>query len=207
MFSTVVRALLAGDVICAVSSPDLFAYLSDAAKAEDVGAYLQRIDLKLAQSQRGSAYYAACLAESTETRKVAKENFKEVKQVDRPLVFFMDLLMRAMHNDDYLMPGSVIEASKLMASIDANPSFRSELQTLAILVSPTNDGTDRARLAKVLKYFVGRGYLYLSNPERELYQVTGKIELFREVVDFLLEHDSIAQVLDDGVPANEQPLI
>ncbi len=206
MFSTVVRALMTGDVICAISNPDGFAYLSDAGNAEDVGAYLQRIDLKLAKSQRGSAYYAACLAESTETRKVAKENFKDVKQVDRPLVFFMDMLMRAMRNDAYLLPGTVIEASKLMAAIDASPSFRNELQTLAILVSPSNDGTDRARLTKVFKYFVTRGYLYLSNPERELYQVTGKIELFRETVDFLMEHDSVAAI-EDGAPAGEQSLL
>jgi len=206
MFSEVVRGLLAGEVICAISKPEGYAFLSDPANAQDVSAHLQRIELKLAQTQRRSAFYVACLADSTETRKVAKEVFKEIKQVDRPLVYFMDLLMRAMRNDDYLMPGSVIEASKLMAAIDASPSFRNELQSLATMLSPSNDGTDRARLTKILKYFVSHGYLYLTNPERELYQVTGKIELFRETIDFLMEHDSVAAI-DDGVPVSEPSLL
>ena len=33
--------------------------------------------------------------------------------------------------------------------------------------------------------------MLLSNPEREIYQVTGKIEFIQEAIEFLMEHDAI----------------
>ena len=78
-----------------------------------------------------------------------------------------------------------------MAAIDANPSFRNDLQTLAGQLKVQADGTDRTRLDKVLRSFHEKGYLLLSNPEREIYQVTGKIEFIQEAIEFLMEHDTI----------------
>lgn len=68
-----------------------------------------------------------------------------------------------------------------MSVIDANPSFRNELQSLLNQIKgKSSDGTDHQRLNKVLSYFKDHGYLTLANAEREIYRMqTFDSHLFR----------------------------
>jgi len=116
------------------------------------------------------------------------------------------MVMRVMQNDNLLVVGTPIEVNKLMGAIDANPSFRNDLQTLASQLKIQADGTDRNRLEKVLRSFRDKGYLLLSNPEREIYQITGKIEFIQEVIEFLMEHDAIGDK-EDETPSTQGALV
>ena len=191
MFEQVMRSLLSGQFVCPVSDHEGFAFLSEPSSHQAVNAYLGKISLHLTATRHGGAFFAAHNAIGGPERKAAREVFTDIKQTLRPLVSFLDLVMRAMQSDDLLAVGTPIEVNKLMAAIDANPSFRNDLQTLAGQLKVQADGTDRTRLDKVLKSFHEKGYLLLSNPEREIYQVTGKIEFIQEAIEFLLEHDAI----------------
>ena len=189
MFEMVVQSLLAGDFICSVSNRDGFAFLSDQDNQSAVNDYIGKIGLYLATTRSGGAYFSAHNAgggpdDERSARKAAKEVFTEIKQTLRPLVSFLEMVMRAMQSDDLLVVGTSIEVNKLMGAIDANPSFRSDLQTLASQLKLQADGTDRTRLDKVLKSFRDKGYLLLSNQEREIYQITGKIEFIQEVIEY-----------------------
>jgi len=113
--------------------------------------------------------------------------------------------MQALRKDQFLAPGSIIEANRLMAAIDQNPNLRSELQALAGLgKGPTGDGTLRGTLERLLKKLRDEGYLVLANPEREIYEVTGKIEYLQEVVDFLMAHQSIPDELEEDTEGDTQ---
>ena len=191
MFDRVVQLLLSGHFVCPVSDHEGFSFLSEPSSHQAVNAYLGKIGLHLAGTRYGGAYFAAHNVIGGAERKAAREVFTDIKQTLRPLVSFLDLVMRAMQSDDLLTVGTPIEVNKLMAAIDVNPSFRSDLQTLAGQLKVQADGTDRTRLDKVLKSFHEKGYLLLSNPEREIYQVTGKIEFIQEAIEFLMEHDAI----------------
>ena len=106
--------------------------------------------------------------------------------------------MQAQRQDQFLAPGSVIEANRLMAAIDENPNLRVELQAIAALGKGAGgDGTLRGTLERLLKRLRDDGYLVLANPEREIYEVTGKIEYLQEVVDFLMAHESVKEELDE----------
>ena len=198
MFERVVQSLLSGQFVCPVSDHEGFAFLSESSSHQAVNAYLGKIGLHLAATRHGGAYFSAHNAIGGPERKAAREVFTDIKQTLRPLVSFLDLVMRAMQSDDLLAVGTPIEVNKLMAAIDANPSFRNDLQTLAGQLKVQADGTDRTRLDKVLKSFHEKGYLLLSNPEREIYQVTGKIEFIQEAIEFLMEHDAIRDDSDDS---------
>ena len=191
MFERVVQSLLSGQFVCPVSDYEGFSFLSEVGSHQAVNAYLGKIGLHMAATRHGGAFFAAHNAIGGPERKAAREVFTDIKQTLRPLVSFLDLVMRAMQSDDLLAVGTPIEVNKLMAAIDANPSFRNDLQTLAGQLKVQADGTDRTRLDKVLKSFHEKGYLLLSNPEREIYQVTGKIEFIQEAIEFLMEHDAI----------------
>jgi len=196
MFERAVHDLLAGTFVCMVSSPEGFAFLDDESNAHGVNDYLGKIGLRLAKTRHGGAYFAANKGVGQE-RKAAKGVFTEIKQTLRPVVSFLDMVMRAMQSELLLSVGTTIETNKLMAVIDANPSFRNDLQAIAIQLKIQADGTDRTRLEKVLKSVQDKGYLLLSNSGREIYQITGKIEFIQEVIEFLMEHDCICDVEND----------
>ncbi len=206
MFEQVVQALLTGEFICPVSNHEGFSFLNVQDNQHAVNDYLGKIGLHLAETRHAGAYFAAHNVTGGHERKTAKEVFTDNKQTLRPVVSFLDMVMRAMQSDDFLAVGTPIEVNKLMAAIDANPSFRNDLQTLATQLKIQADGTDRTRLEKVLKNFRDKGYLLLSNPEREIYQITGKIEFIQEVIEFLMEHDAIPDE-EDETPAKQGVLV
>jgi hypothetical protein len=134
-----------------------------------------------------------------------RETFADIKHNLRLLVGFFVHVMQAQRQDQFLAPGSLIEANPLMATIDDNPNLRGELQTLAGLgKGPVGDGTLRGTLDRLLKKLRDDGYLTLANPEREIYQVTGKIEYLQEVVDFLMAHQSIPDEVEEEADTEVQ---
>ena len=91
----------------------------------------------------------------------------------------------------------------------ADDSIRDLLQWMndpSIIDSWDKTYADRTRLDKALKSFRDKGYLLLSNQEREIYQITGKIELIQEVIEFLIEHGSIRDE-DDVKPPTQVGLL
>lgn len=199
MFKQLIPTLLAGEFICAYTDHDAFSYLSDAQHYAEVNDYLAKIGLKLSNTRHGGAFFCAHIDINSGEKKAAKETFKQIKHTLRPLVSFLDLLMRAMQRDDLLVAGAVIEANQIMTIIDGNPSFRNELQSLANQAKLT-DSTDRSRLNKLLELFEKNGYLTLANKDRDIYRVTGKIEYIQEVIEFLMEYGAVPDVEESDTP-------
>ncbi len=106
--------------------------------------YLAKLELQLAKTRHGGAYFAAYQQVWPE-RRAAREVFTEVKHSLRPVVGFLDMVMRAMEQEQLLTIGSTVEVNKLMAAVDANPGFRNDLQNLAMQLRVPADGTDRYR--------------------------------------------------------------
>lgn len=208
MFKRIIPILLSGEFVCPVSFHEEHSYLLDNANQNAVNEFLGRIGYRLTKTRHGAAFFATHLeAGGKEEKKDAKVLFTHIKHTLRPLVSFMEMVMRAMQNDEILAAGAVIESNKLMAAIDTNPSFRNDLQSLATqLKGISADGTDRGRLDKVLRRFKDDGYLILANTEREIYQVTGKIEFILEVIEFLMEHEGIIDDEESELPEQESLL-
>ncbi len=198
MFEQTVTLLLSGEFICNVRYPDAWRFLADEAQRKDVDAFLGRLDRRLASTRQGGAWFAAYQQIGGDERRVMREIFADIKHNLRLLVGFFVHVMQAMRQDQFLAPGSIIEANRLMAAIDENPNLRGELQALAGLgKGPVGDGTLRGNLERLLKKLRDDGYLVLANPEREIYEVTGKIEYLQEVVDFLMAHQSIPDEVEE----------
>lgn len=201
MFDQTMTLLLLGEFICEVRYPDAFRYLASDANQKDANAYLARIGRTLTTTELGGSWYTAYLAIGDEERKVIKSEFTRIWQRTRFLVEFFGKVMRASNKEDYYSRGDKIEFHALMAAVDGNPGLRAEFQTLGRLTgSSTNDGKLRSLLASYFKELVNDGYLIVANAEREIYQVTGKIEYLTEVVQFLMTTNNIS---DDTV--EEQP--
>jgi hypothetical protein len=198
MFEQTLTLLLAGEFICSVRHPDAWRFLEDEGQRNDVEAFLARLSRRLARTRQGGAWFAAYTDIGTDERRAMRDGFADIKHNLRLLVGFFVHVMQALRQDQFLAPGSIVEANRLMAAIDQNPNLRSELQALAGLgKGPTGDGTLRGTLERLLKKLRDDGYLVLANPEREIYEVTGKIEYLQEVVDFLMAHQSIPDEVEE----------
>jgi len=198
MFEQTLSLLLAGEFICNVRYPEAWRFLDNAEQRQDAEAFLARLGRRLAQTRHGGAWYAAMASVGPEDRKTIREQLADIKHNLRLLVGFFVHVMQAMRQEQFLAPGTVIEANPLIAAIDQNPNLRSELQSLASLGKGHGaDGTLRGSLERLLKKMRDDGYLVLANPEREIYEVTGKIEYLQEVVDFVMAHESIPDEVEE----------
>ncbi|WP_034619860.1 hypothetical protein [Chitinibacter tainanensis] len=201
MFEQSMSLLLSGEFICEVRYPDAFRYLASDANQKDANAYLTRIGRTLASTELGGAWFASYAYMGDEERKVIKSEFTKLWQRTRFLVDFFGKAMRASNKEDYYSRGDKIEFHALMAAVDGNPGLRAEFQALGRLTGgSSSDGKLRSLLANFFKELVSDGYLIVANSEREIYQVTGKIEYLIEVVQFLMTTHNIS---DDTVEEQE----
>lgn len=198
MFDVAMSLLLSGEFVCEVRYPDAYRFLAADAHQKDANAYLARIGRTLATTEQGGAWYAAYDRVNQEEKRAIKEEFAQIKQKIRFLVEFFVKSMRATNQEVFYSRGDKIEAHALMAAIDGNPGMRAEFQALGVVGrGGATDGKLKSSLDRQLNFLVDAGYLVVSNAEREIYQVTGKIEYLTEIVQFLMTTDNIPEDMGD----------
>lgn len=194
MFNRIVTQLISGKFICKVSFHDGHTYLSDADNFAKVDTYLRQIDLRLAKTGSEMAFFVTHADLDDQGKKAAKALFLDLKNNLRPLISFLDLVMRTARDDNAISPGEKVETNKMMNIIAQNPSLTEALRMVANQTkSIAVDGSDRQRLERILKKFKNEGYLEEVNKEEEIFQFTGKVEYVQEVISFLMQHDQISQ--------------
>nr|WKF60893.1 hypothetical protein HUO10_005415 [Paraburkholderia busanensis] len=206
MFDVAMTMLLKGEFVCEVRYPDAYRFLSVEGHQKDVNAYLARIGRALATTEQGGAWYAVYDRINQDEKRAIKEEFMQIKQKIRFLVEFFVKSMRATNQEVFYSRGDKIEAHALMAAIDGNPGLRAEFQALGMVGrGGATDGKMKSSLDRQLTLLVDLGYLIVSNAEREIYQVTGKIEYLTEIVQFLMATDNIPEDIEDE-PETTAPL-
>lgn len=191
-FARVATALMEGGFICQITDYEGHQFLANSVNQGDIDQYLRRIDLRLTTTRDGGAFFAAHADIDVEGKKDAKKRFTEVKNVLRPMVSFLELVMRVTGDDESVAAGQVLNLNQMMARISENPSLYLQLRQTTININ-TKDGSDRERLNKIVKRFQNEGYLLLVNPESEIYMFTGRIEWLMEAIEYLMLHDEISE--------------
>lgn len=198
MFDEAMNLLLAGEFVCAIRYPQAFSFLSQEAHQKDANAYLARIGRTLGVTDQGSAWFMSFDRIGNDEMRFIREDFAKMKNEIRFLVRFFLNAMRGTDKEEFYAPGDTIETHALMAAIDNNPGLRAEFQSISSLgKGATNDGKLKTSLDKQLRFLRDDGYLILANAEREIYQVTGKIDYLTEVVRFVMNADNIKDDLKE----------
>lgn len=190
MFESIITRLLEGEFICRASYPDLFEHLKDESVRREVDGYLFRIGRRLASTPNAQAYYAAHASIGPRERAEVRTLFREVKHELKPVLGFLNLVMQTMNADKTLLAGDVIDFPTLLIKISESQHLGEALRSFAALGREygSNDPSQRAMLEKVLQQMAKSGYL-IADRERDRYQVTGKIDYFYEIMDFLAENE------------------
>jgi len=188
MFDTAINALLAGHVVCRVTSRDIYDYLSREQNLTEANAYLGRIGKRIASPSAGGAFFLVHTDPNGTARAELRDLHRRMLGEVRPVVEFMDLHLRSTHTDAVLRPGDVIDVNVIASAVSGNEQLRRDLADIAQAASVRGDGTDRGRLGAVIKKLESWGYIKSENTEREIYRATGMIDLFRDLQDFLIEN-------------------
>lgn len=204
MFETLIVKLLEGQFICNAAYPDLFEYLKSEGVRREVDGYLSRIGRRLASTPNIQAYYAAHASVGPQERSEIRSLFREIKHDLKPVLGFLNLAMQATNADKTLYSGDVIDFPTVLLRISENPHLGEALRGFASLGKEyaSSDSSHRAQLDKVLQQMTKGGYL-IPDRERDRYQVTGKIDYFYEVMDFLAENEEGIQDDTDKEPEGE----
>jgi hypothetical protein len=198
MFEQVMPLLLSGEFICEVRYPDAYRFLATESNQKDANAYLTRIGRSLVMTEQSGAWYAAYERIGPNEKHAIKEEFTRIKLKIRFLVDFFVKAMRASGMEIFYSRGDKIEAHALMAAIDGNPGLRAEFQALgSVGRGGATDGKLKGALDRHLKLLVDDGFLIRVNAEREIYQVTGKIEYLTEIVQFLMTAENIGDDIEE----------
>lgn len=189
MFDATLNALLSGAVICRYTNRDAYEYLEDDDHLRDANHFVGRIGKRIASPTNGGAFFLVEDGKAAAGRKaeIAALHRKMLTEI-RPVLQFLDLCMDATRTDVALQPGETVNVALIVAAIDGDNKLRSDLQDLIVLLPRATGTTNRDRFDCVVKRLEQWGYLFLQNAEREIYQATGQMSVFRDVLAFFIEH-------------------
>ncbi len=204
MFEETVIKLLKGTFICRVAYLDEFSFLENETNRRKVDAYLNQIGKCLSSTAHGEAYYASNTKINSNERAEIKNLFKEIKYTIRPMLNFLILMLQAQHADRIMSTGDVIDFPKTLLYISENPHLGEMLRGFPTMGKEfaSSDASLRALLDRLLQQMVKMEYL-IPDRQGDRFIVTGKIDYFYEIVDFLAENEQAIREAEDQESGGE----
>ncbi len=194
--------LLEGKFISMETDADEFRYLSAEGTVEDLGSVLRELGRAIRKTRTGSAFYLVWESLGTIEQRSVRSEFREFRNTLRPVVDFLLLVMNASQSDVPLRSGDTISVSELAVRIEDNPPQRKKLEEIATLLGVRRE-TVSERTAGVLDELAKEGLTVLRNRDEQLYLVTGKIDYFYEVLDYIDSRQKITEEASESAESSE----
>lgn len=186
------QALLEGKFISMETDADEFRYLSAEGTIEDLSGVLREFGRSVRKTRTGSAFYLVWDHLGTDEQRSVRSEFREFRNTLRPVVDFLLLVMNAAQSDVPLRSGDTISVSDLAVRIEDNPPLRKKLEEVATLLGVRRE-TVSERTAGVLCELAKAGLTVLRNRDEQIWLVTGKIDYFYEVLDYIGSREKITE--------------
>lgn len=191
------NTLLAGHFVCQYAFPDAYADLSDAGEAEKVDQWLQRLDRRLARLDDDGAFFVAPLQVHTNEQVAkVKADLARFRDVYGLLVEMLNLV-RLTKEGFRGVPGDYVQLAEILMKVNEDTTLVGRLRELRIPGADTRLSNNEL-LRKMLERLRAEGYLVVSNPSTETYQITGKVDHLHAVMQYLVE--SVPELTDTALP-------
>nr|MBQ5526684.1 hypothetical protein [Succinivibrionaceae bacterium] len=197
--------LLEGKFISMETDADEFRYLSAEGTVEDLGSVLREFGRSIRKTRTGSAFYLVWESLWTAEQRSVRSEFREFRNTLRPVVDFLLLVMNASQSDVPLRSGDTISVSDLAVRIEDNPPQRKKLEEIATLLGVRRE-TVSERTAGVLDELAKEGLTVLRNRDAQVYLVTGKIDYFYEVLDYIDSREKITEEAAESADSGEEDI-
>ena len=172
---------------------------------EDLGTVLREFGRTIRKTRTGSAFYLVWESLGTAEQRSVRSEFREFRNTLRPVVDFLLLVMNASQSDVPLRSGDTISVSDLSVRIEDNPPQRKKLEEIATLLSVRRE-TVSERTAGVLDELAKEGLTVLRNRDAQVYLVTGKIDYFYEVLDYIDSREKITEEASESADSGEEDI-
>lgn len=179
--------LLNGNFVCRYVYPDAYDELQAPGAADDVGQWLSRLGLRLARlGDDGAFYVAPLLVQTNEQLAKVKADFLNFRNSYGLLAEMLNLI-RLTNETFRCMPGEYVHLTEVVSRVNEDSTLVARLREMR-LPSVDSRMSNHEMLRKMLERLRNDGYLVLSNPKTETYQVTGKIDHLHQVFQYLNEN-------------------
>ena len=115
---------------------------------------------------------------------------KEFEHIHYNIYTIIDILTALASADEdvnTLYMGKIIKQDKLVITVNDNQEFATRLKKLAEFTNSVNKPNDE-QVGALLNKLQKDELLYLVNPEKKVYRVTGKMEYINRIIEFINEN-------------------
>lgn len=195
-FRKTVEALLTGEFICPIKYPGFFRYLADEENAESVSSYVSRMGFtlgKVSESENSAwvLFHSDIDSGDREMEKAIRKEFQE-NQIN---VCYFKWIGDGLRKESISMGDRI----SLRSFIDALKENRTLRESISVAIGKESD-SEEDLCRSIIKTLTGRGYLSLSDDIESIYIVTGKIDYFYAMNDFLSEYYHLDRKENEETP-------
>ncbi|BDY05758.1 MULTISPECIES: condensin complex protein MksE [unclassified Ferrimonas] len=192
IFKQTVEKLLAGAVICQTAYPDEFEYLQAPANAERVHEFLSQLDRSLTHFETAAAFYCSYDKVDDSNRKGITQLFSSMRSYFRPMVEWLDMLLRATGNDAPLHAKDSLKFTSLLEAFEHDQTLAEQLRRLTTMPPfKTNRVEIRDQLGTVLSKLEEMGYLVRHAPGSNTWYATARFDLIYLLIEFLNDSEKL----------------
>lgn len=203
--------LLNEQIICPVTTPELFRALANKTFCEHVESGLAPLGRKLSvigDAQSPEGYFAALVSlDDKSDRDLAAKMLIDMRDSIMPCIGFFKLLDQAGGSDISLMVGGELSYAKLLDAIESNELYRDQLRNLSTLklFDASRNAKDNAdRLSRVIKVMQDQGYVIKRSSDTTVYVFTGKLAYLQMILGWLADHHQLSVDSTDPVQRSAQ---
>jgi len=204
-FADIAKKLINGTFICEYSYPDDHAFLLKPGIADEMSAYLEKMEFTLSTPQEGNGFYCSYLFPKNNQADLKKQ-FTEIMSSLSPLVSFLTLVQQSSGDDDIIRPGDILRMTQIQGVIEDTTALSTQLDkivrhSLFRSSSPTVEG----KLKQVFNRLIEMDYLVSSNPAHQIYTATSKWSLLIDQIRFIndTEQLSLEKLADETVKQDD----
>lgn len=190
MFASVCTKLMEGRFLCKYTAEHEFRYLQEPDNFESVVDYLRPINMKVSRTMNGVAFYASYISLDKDAHKAVKDIFKGMKSEIYDVISWINLLMESQDMEKCLMEGDLISSSRLTNILENNQLYKSRLFNFHC-IRDSKENSVSGRLDRLMRRMEQWGYVVSLDNEFESYQVTGKIDYYYEMIEFIIQADNL----------------
>ncbi len=196
LFSEIVNLLLQGETICRYTRPDHFEYISSPHNQSDINSYLYRVGKTVRTTSGAEAYYAVYVDLDRDSERKVSSLFNEMVNYIEPVVRFLQVVNSTISTGS-AAPGDRISKAEIIDKIESAPQLESEIHKISSSGPfKTKKGDVTEQLNVILKGMEEKGYLVPASPTRTSYIISGKIELFHDLLGFINIHTPVVEEVD-----------
>ena len=204
-FADIAKQLINGQFICEYSHPDEHAFLLKPGLADEMTAYLEKMEFTLSTPQEGNGFYCSYLFPK-DNQADLKKQFTEIISSLSPLVGFLTLVQQSSGDDDIIRPGDILRMTEIQGVIEDTTALSTQLDkivrhSLFRSTSPTVEG----KLKQIFNRLLEMDYLVSSNPAHQIYTATSKWSLLIDQIRFIndTEQLSLESLVDETVKQDD----